>query len=88
MVTKWYLVGKVNSSQYRKRVLVKLGESEQTPTSLEKILNIKISHISRAIKELVDLKLVKCLNPQLRKSKIYSLTQFGKEILRNVNKIR
>jgi len=81
MVDKWILAGKVNSSSYRSNVLIKLQESPKTPTQLSKILNIKISHISRALKELSDLGLIKSLTPELRKSKMYAITPLGKQII-------
>lgn len=82
MTNKWHLTGKVHSSRYRKEVLIKLLEGARTPTGLSKELKIKMSHISRALKELGDMKLIKCLTPELRKSKIYSITNQGGEILK------
>ena len=84
MVSKWYLISKTKSSSYRKSVLILLNKKEMTPRELEKETKIKISHISRALKELSDLRLVKCLTPDLRRSKIYSITKLGGEILRKL----
>lgn len=55
-----------------------------TPRELEKEAKIKISHISRALKELSELGLVKCLTPDTRRSKIYSITKLGKDILKKL----
>jgi len=80
---KWQLIGFVQASNYRKEVLKALNEPS-TPNSLEKKLNIKISHISRTIKELIEKKLVKCHTPELRKGKIFEITKEGKEILKDI----
>lgn len=84
MVNKWELISKVNSSEYRKKVLESLSESVKTPSMLQKEKNIKISHISRALKELRDINLVKCYTPQVRKSKLYYITKLGKEVLKKI----
>ena len=84
MVINWELVGKIKASSYRLKVLNALKEREKIPTELSKELNIKISHISRALSELEGLELVECLNPELRKGKIYSVTKKGREVVRNV----
>jgi len=81
MVNNWHLIGKVNASSYRKKILESLSKEPKTPTILEKELDIKFSHISRALKELEDMKLIKCLTPELRKNKFYGITELGKEIL-------
>lgn len=80
MVSKWKLTGLVQSSAYRKKVLKTLKETK-TPTQLEKELDIKISHISRTLKELREMKLIKCHAPDLRKGKLYQITKLGKEVL-------
>ena len=81
MVSKWYLISKTKSSSYRKNILILLHKKEMTPRELEKETKIKISHISRALKELSKLGLVKCLTPSIRRSKIYSITKLGGDIL-------
>ncbi len=82
MVNKWYLLGKVEASKYRKEILKSLLEKPKIPTALQKEINIKLSHISRALKELMDDNLIICLTPQLRKNKFYSITKLGKSILK------
>jgi len=82
MVNKWELAGKVRSSSYRLRILSKLLDSNKTPTQLSKELNIKMSHISRALTELVKMGLIESLTPELRKGKMYTISKLGKEILK------
>jgi len=84
MVNKWELAGKVNSSSYRSKILSKLIETHKTPTRLSKELDIKISHVSRTLTELVKLGLVESLTPELRKGKMYRITKLGKEVIKKI----
>lgn len=82
MVNKWYAVGLVNASSYRLVILEQLMKGSTTPTDLESFTRIKISHVSRALKELSDIGLVKCLTPGLKKNKIYAITEKGTKTLK------
>ncbi len=81
MVNKWELAGKVHASSYRIKVLSKLAETPRMPTQLSKELDIKMSHISRTLRELVNLGLVESLTPEVRKSRVYGITNLGIEVL-------
>ena len=83
MVRKWELSGIVQSSSYRTRILESLKDAK-TPSRLEQELNIKISHVSRTLKELTSLKLIKCHSPSLRKGKFYQITKLGEEVQKNM----
>jgi DNA-binding MarR family transcriptional regulator len=87
MVSKWELLSKVSASSYRVKVLEQLSKSPKTPKQLSKLTNIKMSHISRTLKELEKLGLIKCLTPEIRKNKFYSLTNSGSKLLREIEKI-
>ena len=86
MVINWKLAGKIKASSYRRRVLQALESREKTPTEISKELNIKISHISRALTELEEMNLIKCLTSELRKGRIYRLTKEGKKIANYLKK--
>jgi len=86
-VTKWELVSFVLSSTYRKRVLSALS-TPKTPSSVSKEININKTHVSRALSELEDKGLIKCLTPNSKKGKIYTIEETGKEILSEVNKLK
>jgi len=82
------LVGKVYASSYKLSILRSLEEKGQmTPTSLEKATEIKFSHVSDTLKDLVELKLVVCITPELRKGKIYAITDLGKRVLQEVSRM-
>jgi len=84
---KWELISFVTSSTLRFRVLIELNKSEKIPTKLGRIINTPISHISKALSELEDRNLVKCLTPSRRKSKFYAITPIGKNILTEINEL-
>ncbi|MBS3090710.1 MarR family transcriptional regulator [Candidatus Pacearchaeota archaeon] len=87
MVTKWNLIGKINSSSYRKSILTSLSGGHKTPTEMSRATSIRIYHISTILNELVKMGLIKCLNPELRKGRIYALTQKGVRILKEIKPI-
>lgn len=85
--TKWENIGLITSSEYRKKVLMQL-EIPKTPSLLSKILDINKAHISKALKELVERKMVECLNPKSNKGKFFKISNYGKEILKEVLKLQ
>ncbi len=84
MVNIWDLFGYVNASTYRKKVLQSLAKNTMTPREIERTINIKISHISRALTELKEKKLAECINPSIRKYKMYQLTKQGKDLVKRI----
>jgi DNA-binding MarR family transcriptional regulator len=57
-----------------------------TPRELEKELKAKASQISRTLRELEEMKLVVCHNPDHRKNKLFGLTKLGEIIFNQVRK--
>lgn len=81
MVINWTLKGYILASRYRVAIMRALSKEPKTPKQLEKELNIKFSHISRALKELSDKGVVECLTPALHKQKYYGLTSLGEKYI-------
>ena len=79
-VTNWEDISFVDSSSYRRKILEKL-DKPKTPSTLSKELNLNKTHVSRSLSELIDRKLIICLTPESRKSKIYTISEYGKKIL-------
>lgn len=86
--TNWDLISFVLASDIRLGIIEKLNEKVQTPTELKKIFDVPISRISAVLKELTERKLIENLTPERRKSKIYSLTDLGKETVREIHKLK
>ncbi len=70
------------ASQIRSRILMELHSLTSTPTDLEQKLDIKLSHVSRALGQLVDKGLAVCQNPDVTKGRYYGLTPAGAEVAR------
>ena len=85
-VIKWENISFIISSQYRKDVLRNL-DKPKTPTQLSKELNINKTHISKTLKELESKNVVKCLTPNSNKGRLYIISNYGKETLREVLKL-
>lgn len=72
------LLGFIKASKHRGSILKLLEDDILTPTEISNKLNIQLSLVSKYLAELADKELVKVLNPDSRKGKIYSLTDEGK----------
>lgn len=73
----WNSYGFAFVGKYRRIILRSLLENPKTPTQIANENYCNVSHISRALHELKEKGLVKCLNPERKKGKIYALTQKG-----------
>ena len=83
---KWKNISFVISSNYRKKVL-KSAENLKTPSTLSKELNINKTHISKTLSELESKKMIKCLTPNQTKGKLFIISNYGKNILKEISKL-
>lgn len=83
----WELISFIKASEIRLGILESLNERIQTPTELKAKYNVPISRISAVLKDLMRNGLVNNLTPERRKSKLYSLTEKGKSVLAEIQKI-
>ena len=79
------LVSYVLKGKIRKSVMYALSKPKQ-PNVIAKELNLHLSAVSRAIKELGNKGLVKCLNPNESNYKLYDLTDLGRFVLEEIKK--
>ena len=56
------------------------------PSVIAKDSGIKTNHISKILSELKVHELVECINPEVRKGRLYRLTDKGDVILNNLEK--
>lgn len=61
-------------------------EHPKTPKHVAIESGLHFSHVSKTLNELQELHIVVCLNPQLRRGRIYDLTEEGKEIAKQLQK--
>jgi len=77
----WNLIGFVKASSYRSQIMISLKKKNKTPKELKNELGFYISHISSTLNQLISKGLVVCLTPQLKKGKIFALTELGINII-------
>ena len=74
----------VKISQYRMKVMKSLESDVKIPTVIAKDSEIRPNHISKVLAELKSHELVECINPEVRKGRLYRLTDKGDEIVKNL----
>ena len=81
------LISFVMSGKVRIKILQILLKGKKTPTMLAKEIKTHQSTISRSLLSLEKKRLVKCLTPKAKLSRIYSITDLGKKIISEINQI-
>lgn len=76
----WRDYGYVVASSYRLKVVRALSPHPKTPKQISSETQINLTHISRVFRELSARGVVRCINPQDAKGRVYSLTDKGKEL--------
>lgn len=74
------LYGFVKISSYRVKAMKAMKSGEETPTQISKHADIRLSHISKVLREFKDRGIAVCINEQDRMNRIYKLTPLGWEI--------
>ena len=54
------------------------------PSQIAKDSGIRTNHISKVLSELKAHELVECINPEVRKGRLYRLTDLGKVIVKKI----
>lgn len=81
------LISFVMSGKIRVKILQILLKGKKTPTMLAKEIKTHQSTISRALLSLGKKNLVRCLTPKAKLSRIYLITDSGKNIIGEINQI-
>lgn len=71
----------IKSSEYRYKVLKTLRDDVLTPSEIAKKTNLRLNHVSMVLTDLKNKKLVKCLNEETKKGRLYQLTELGKNAI-------
>ena len=74
----------VKISTYRTKVMKALDGEVKIPTQIAKDSDIIPNHISATLKQLREHKLVECINPEVRKGRLYRHTEKGEQIVKNL----
>ena len=78
------LLSYVKTSEHRRRVLMVLNDRILLSSELSKESNISRAHTSRALRGLQDNNLVKCLNEEKTRGRLFVTTDLGKEIIKYI----
>lgn len=71
----------VKISQYRTRVMsIMDGDELKIPSQIAEESDIIQNHISKTLKQLKDHELIECVNPEVKKGRLYRLTETGKKV--------
>ncbi len=74
----WSDFSYVVSSGYREKVIQGLGDHPRLPSQLAEATDVRLVHVSRALRELADRGLVVCLTPETKaRGRLYGLTDRG-----------
>jgi len=74
----------VNISSYRAKTVKSLKDEVKIPTQIAKDAGIRPNHISKVLSELKAQGIAECINPEVRKGRLYRLTDLGEKIVENI----
>jgi predicted transcriptional regulator len=74
----------VNNSSYRVKVLKSLGDDVKMPKEIADDSGILPNHISNVLRQLKEKDIVECINPEVRKGRLYRLSEEGLDVLENI----
>lgn len=72
------------ASSYRIKTLKSLSQSPKIPTEIAKEHEIPTCRISKTLSDLKEHNLVFCVNPEMKKGRIYKITEYGHEVLNQI----
>ena len=74
----------VKNSQYRIKVIKTLEGNVKMPNEIATDAGIEKKIISNIIKQLREQNILVCINPEVRKGRLYRLTDLGNEIAKKL----
>ncbi len=74
----------VEISKYRTKTMKSLEGEVLIPSQIARNSGIRTNHISKVLSELKSHELVECINPEVRKGRLYRLTNKGEEVVNNI----
>ena len=74
----------VQISSYRTKAMKALEDDVKIPSVIAKDSGIRTNHISKVLAELKAHELVECINPEVRKGRLYRHTDKGDQIVKNL----
>ena len=74
----------VTISTYRVKTVKALKDDPKMPSKIAAEAGIRPNHISKVLRELKETGVAECINPEVRKGRLYRLTETGEEIVENL----
>lgn len=74
----------VKKSKYRTNVIKALNERPKIPSEISNDTDIYQNHISATLRQLREHDIVECINPEVRKGRVYRLTDLGEKIAKTL----
>ena len=74
----------VQISTYRTKAMKALEDEVKIPSVIAKDSGIRTNHISKVLSELKAHELVECINPEVRKGRLYRHTDKGDQIVKKL----
>ena len=81
------LIRYIEKSTYRHRAFKTIGQGIKMPKEIAEESGILQSHISNVLRQLKEKEVVECLNPDVRKGRLYRLSEEGLDLLDKVDEI-
>lgn len=75
----------IKKSNYRMRVIKSLDGKVKMPMEIANDSEIYQNHISNVLRQLREHELVECINPEVKRGRLYRLTDKGKKVTENLN---
>jgi len=85
-MAEWDDAGFVWASKYRREIVRVLLKRSSTPGDIAEDTKFRMPHVSRALRQLQERGIVKCLTPDRSKGRIFRLTDKGKRTARRIEK--
>lgn len=79
-------IGFLKISEIRQKILKCIGEDYMMPSEIADKTGIGTTQVSNSLTDLKKKGLVKCINEEDKKGRLYELTPNGKEVLSYFNK--
>ena len=74
----------VQISTYRTKVVKTLEGEVKMPSQISRDVGIIQNHISNTLSQLKEHNLIECINPEVRKGRLYRLTDKGDDVVKNL----
>ena len=71
----------VSISSYRARAVKSLKDDVKMPSEIARDTGIRKNHISKVLRELKDCGVAECINEEVRRGRLYRLTDAGEQIV-------